>query len=305
VRYLTSSQQCGLIAMAAHMVTLLCIARAYAAEVAIEILPFDASPGDIAIQAGDFVIWRGSQSYIQRVEGFHDDFKSPFLTGSVITFSRQYPEAGIFAFRNRAYSGVAPPYTEWNPQIQSHGTISVLPRDPFSSPVVLNAPVVGARCGAHSDEAGNVVRFPEIGFQGSVPNTNDFLRIEFCVDGLRVGSATNWPYRVTWTADRVGSMSMIATAVAQDGTRYDSEPVVVSVDPVRAAVLSPPRMLRPGLIVVDYTAPPSGPWVLMGGPVVNAPHGGGEFIKDVDHNWGRFVTTGDAPAQFYSMRLRF
>lgn len=305
MRYLTSSQRCDLIAMVANLVTLLFIAQAYPAEVAIEILPFDASPGDMAIQAGDSVIWIGSDSYVQRVEGFDDDFESPFLTGSKITFSRMYPEAGIFAFRNRAYSGVGPTYVEWNPQIQSHGTISVRPRGPSSSPVLLNAPVAGARFGAHSDESGNVSRFPEICFQGSVPNTNDFLRIEFYVEDLLVGAATNWPYQLRWSPDRVGSLRMFARGVQADGGSYDSDPVDVSVEPVTAAVLLPPRMLRPGLAVVEYVVPSSGPWVLMGGPMVNAPHGGAEFIKDVNTNWGRFVTAEDAPAQFYSMRLRF
>jgi regulation of enolase protein 1 (concanavalin A-like superfamily) len=60
---------------------------------------------------------------------------------------------------------------------------------------------------------------------------DELARVEFAVNGVKVGSDTAAPYAASWTAGKAGVYSVVATAFDSDGATAESLPALVTVLP--------------------------------------------------------------------------
>ena len=274
--------------------------NAGAAEVGVSTLPLGLNPANIVIHQGDTVVWLAADYGI--VEEFDGAFKSPILLsgGTNLTFAMRFNTVGEFPYRFRKSSPI-PPHSPVHTNIEIHGTVEVRSRSGDGRRVWINAPVPGARFGAGSDGEGNVIgNGGHIDVQASVDDTNGIVRMEFLANGVLIGSATNWPFQITWQPARIGPLSLEAIAVLEGGGELESEAVDVSVEGFTgppSALLGNPRLVRPGIYYVEYTLSPAA-WYMEIYREIPFSFRFPEVTVRVNSDWGLVVLTGNEPALF-------
>jgi len=272
-----------------------------AAEVRIRLRSGFVEPADVVVRKGDVITWVEERGSAGSVEGFQGEFESPVLVGSssAPAFSRQYNVIGMHAFRNWRRNTM-PPYGKVGEWVLSHGTIEVRETDTLTT-VSLVTPVPGSVFGAlPTNYIGST--FPRVVLQAAVVNSNAISKVDFFANGTLIGSAVSWPYEVEWIANAFGDVTLTVTAVDSSGSVAASLPTQIHVRETESPILYPPRVIRPGFVVFDYSVPPPGQWIMLSRPTVESLGIAFDPVKIIQGNWGRFVTESADSTGFFAMR---
>ncbi|MBW3468321.1 Ig-like domain-containing protein, partial [Arthrospiribacter ruber] len=117
----------------------------------------------------------------------------------------------------------------------------------------------------------------------------EVVKVEFFVNGTSIGSATQAPYSINWTADEAGTFEIRATATDNDGASANSETVSVT-------VFETPENILP---TVSITAPAQGTEIEAGETIsitADASDEDGEVVKvEFFVNGSSIGTTAQAP----------
>jgi hypothetical protein len=278
-----------------------------AAEVRVRLRPLWAEPANIVVHSGDRVTWLVGDDSAATVEGFGGEFTSPVLVAPNPTFSHSWQTPGVFAYHHVWVNPLPPHDPVWWPLRRSAGTVTVLPRPPVPAKVMLYSPPAGARFPAFVDATRNVVRPARIPLFAAVADTNEIVEIDFLADGIRVGKATNWPFEVEWTTERLGPVRLTLTGWDRTGNATASEPVEIRIEGSSGARLFPPRQLQPGLMVTEYMTGFADRWLLnVRSDLVASPECRPLSVYEVylGSSWGQYPVTGTAAREFFLIDQR-
>jgi hypothetical protein len=273
-----------------------------------------SEPADIAIHSGDRVIWQIPPETTLSVRDLEGNFDSGILGIGERAFDHVYPLTGFFGYETVQVEPF-PPYREVSYGYRSRGMVEVITPEPRESELMLNAPISGGIFPLPVDSDGTVSGGGAwLPLQASAAATNALQQIEYRFAGETIGVSTNWPFRLLAQTFVIGTNSVIATAVYEDGRRITSLPREVIVRPMlfsRGGVFLSAQRLRAGFSYVEYMTAGGGPWLLrlVSGfhPLLpDPPPTSSEFnLRGVHGGWGRFPMPTTKSQEFLYFDRRF
>lgn len=142
----------------------------------------------------------------------------------------------FFANGSLVGSASAPPYTfVWVPQALGTYSITAVATDNLGASTTSTAASVtvsGVLAVSLSSPLANAsvqVNTPQVVAATASMSNGTVVRVEFFANGTSIGTATSFPYTITWTPTTPGTYSLSATATDNTGAQAVSVPNVISV----------------------------------------------------------------------------
>jgi hypothetical protein len=227
----------------------------YAANFDVSLIGARAYPPDIAVNTGDNVTWHAGD--VQSVESYDREFSSPIMLERS-TYSHTFSRPGYYPYRHIARVRVAP-YNPVTDRLAMQGTVTVLPWSNQPPAVTINTPIDGSHWGWTLWGPPTPSISEWITLRASVTNQpTEIARLEFHAGTNLLAAVTNAPYQFTWTNAPLGTHVLTARSVDLQGVVRESRPVTIHVvDTTTAFRFLNPRIVKGGLLVVDYVINPT------------------------------------------------
>jgi hypothetical protein len=186
-----------------------------ASNVIVEVTSGLITPQALAINQGDAVIWVFGQGNELDVRSYTGEWQSPFL-GEGGTFSQTFTTPGEYVYGSHIKFGTIIGFNRG-------ATIAVAAWTNSPPPITINSPVEGFF----------LLRGYQFIILASVTNRADEVsRVDFFANTNLIGTATNAPYRLPWTGQEAGQISLIARVTDSQGRQATSRPVNVTLEDV-------------------------------------------------------------------------